>query len=101
MLGEHLDLTSDVPGSLPRGAGQGGAAAGGFVDSAEQVGAGQGRAGDSRKFVGVRFECCAIYTRVYVNRDGSAYEGRCPRCARGLRLEIGPGGTDSRFFSAY
>jgi hypothetical protein len=96
MLGEHLDLTSDVPSSRPSslstGAGQGGDL---------QASVRQGRAGDSRKFVGVRFECCAIYTRVYVNREGTAYEGRCPRCARAVRFEIGPGGTDSRFFSAY
>lgn len=92
MLGEHLDLTSDVASSPPRGAGQGGDL---------QASVGQSRAGDSRKFVGVRFECCAIYTRVYVNREGTAYEGRCPRCARAVRLEIGPGGSDARFFSAY
>jgi hypothetical protein len=54
-----------------------------------------------RRFVGIHFACCDIYTRVYVNRDETAYEGRCPRCARPVRLKIGPGGTSSRFFSAY
>lgn len=53
-----------------------------------------------RKFVGVHFTCCDVYTRVYINRDESAYEGRCPKCAKQVRLEIGPGGTDSRFFTA-
>jgi hypothetical protein len=53
-----------------------------------------------RRFVGVHFTCCDIYTRVYVNRDGTAYEGRCPKCAKKVRLEIGPGGTDARFFTA-
>jgi hypothetical protein len=53
-----------------------------------------------RKFVGVQFECCDVYTRVYLNRDETAYEGNCPKCAKRIRLQIGPGGTDSRFFTA-
>jgi hypothetical protein len=53
-----------------------------------------------RKFVGVHFTCCDVYTRVYVNRDHTAYEGNCPKCAKRVRLNIGPGGTDSRFFTA-
>lgn len=54
----------------------------------------------TRRFVGVQFTCCDVYTRVYINRDESAYEGNCPKCAKRIRLEIGPGGTDSRFFTA-
>jgi len=75
MVGERLDLTDDpTGGAKPPAAG--------------------------RRFVGVQFTCCDIYTRVYVNRDGTAYDGRCPKCAKKVRLEIGPGGTDARFFTA-
>lgn len=52
-------------------------------------------------FVGITFGCCGTYARVYRNREGTAYVGNCPRCARPVRLKIGPGGTDERFFTAY
>ena len=58
-----------------------------------------GRSG--KRFVGIRFACCDVYTRVYVNRAETAYEGCCPKCSRRVRLRIGPEGTDSRFFVAY
>ena len=53
-----------------------------------------------RQWVGIRFDCCDIYTRVYRNVEGTAYVGRCPQCLRGVRLRVGPDGTDSRFFVA-
>ena len=55
---------------------------------------------NERKFVGVQFKCCDVYTRIYINRDETAYEGNCPKCAKRVRLAIGPGGTNSRFFTA-
>jgi hypothetical protein len=76
MVGEHLDLSD---GGAPRAAG--GTSCG-------------------RRFVGVHFICCDVYTRVYINRDDTAYEGNCPKCAKRVRLRIGPGGTDARFFKA-
>ncbi|HBJ38511.1 MAG TPA: hypothetical protein DDZ51_27905, partial [Planctomycetaceae bacterium] len=54
----------------------------------------------ARPFVGVQFECCSIYARVYRNAAGTAYVGNCPRCAKKIELKIGPGGSDSRFFTA-
>ena len=77
MVGENLDLSSIPGGGEPRA-----------------------RQRKPRPFLGITFACCDVYTRVYVNRQETAYEGKCPRCARPVRLDIGPGGTDQRFFVA-
>jgi len=75
MPGENLDLSSEPPGPRNRE--------------------------PARRFVGIHFACCDVYSRVYVNRESTAYEGNCPKCSKRVRLRIGPGGTDSRFFTAY
>ena len=53
-----------------------------------------------RPWVGIHFDCCFVYTRIYRNASGTAYAGRCPRCMRKVSLRVGPGGTDARFFIA-
>ncbi len=78
MSGEFLDLSSDAEPQPDSRAGEG-----------------------ARPFIGVRFACCDVYTRIYVNSERSAYVGNCPRCSRRIQMKIGPGGTDSRFFTAY
>lgn len=78
MSGDHLDLSSDPQPQSSR--------------SAE---------GGARRYLGIQFACCGVYTRIYANRQGTAYEGRCPRCAKAVRIPIGEGGTDKRFFTAY
>ena len=56
---------------------------------------------ERRKFIGVKFNCCGIYVRIYANKEGTAYEGRCPKCFRPVKFKIGEGGTEHRFFEAY
>lgn len=53
-----------------------------------------------RNYIGIRFDCCNAYQRIYKNREGTHYVGRCPRCMRSLKLKIGGEGTDQRFFRA-
>jgi len=80
MNGRRLDLSSDPPISPPP----------------------QRPAPGARPFLGIHFACCDVYTRIYVNRDATAYEGRCPRCSQPVRIRIDPlAGTIARFFTAY
>ena len=58
------------------------------------------RGGAARPFLGVHFDCCQIYARIYRNHERTAYAGNCPRCSRPVRIIIGEGGTSDRFFNA-
>ena len=78
MAGENLDLSSD-----------------GFPYPV----ASEGRT--ARRFVGIHFACCDVYCRIYLAADQAAYRGNCPRCAKPVTIRVGPGGTNSRFFTAY
>jgi len=51
-------------------------------------------------FLGIMFECCNVYGRIYKNKEGTHYQGRCPKCMRLIKIRIGEGGTTNRFFHA-
>jgi phage FluMu protein Com len=55
---------------------------------------------ESRRFLGVQFTKCRAYGRLYLNPEGTAYVGRCPRCGQLVRVPIGEHGTTQRFFQA-
>jgi hypothetical protein len=54
----------------------------------------------ARPWLAIYWKCCRVYSRIYRDRRGHAYEGRCPSCARAVQVPIGPGGTSARFFEA-
>ena len=53
-----------------------------------------------KNFLGIYFECCNIYTRIYKNKTGDAYEGKCPKCFKKVFVPIGDKGSAERFFKA-
>ena len=76
MAGEHVDLSSESPRNVPVKA-------------------------HRKPFVGIRFNCCGVYSRIYLNAEKTAFIGHCPRCAKAVHLEISPTGSDQRIFNAY
>lgn len=80
MPGEHLDISSDGP---------------------EPPGESGDATNRQRRFVGIHFACCGVYSRIPLNRSETAYSGYCPRCLKRIEIKIGPGGTDARFFTAH
>jgi hypothetical protein len=52
----------------------------------------------NRPYLQLLFECCSVYQRVYRDREGAFYQGRCPRCLRQIRFNIRPDGTPARQF---
>lgn len=53
-----------------------------------------------RPFIGILFQCCHIYMRVYLNRAGTSYVGFCPKCSAKVQVKVVPGGSRARFWYA-
>jgi hypothetical protein len=69
----------------------------GFNSESADTGA---RAGAERPYVGILFECCGVYARVYRRPEQPLYVGRCPKCLRTVRLRVGREGINARLFRA-
>ncbi|MCA9310027.1 MAG: hypothetical protein KDA21_02415 [Phycisphaerales bacterium] len=68
------------------------------VPSPEGPEAGPGESPGDRRWLGILFNCCHVYGRIYRNRAGTEYVGRCPSCGHPVRAAIGPGGSRRRMF---
>lgn len=70
------------------------------VNEAKTDASDQGQHPSARPFLGIHFQCCRTYGRIYRNAQQTEYSGQCPRCHCRIRVPIGPGGSSSRFFNA-
>ena len=84
MVGENLDLTSEPDDG----------------DDSSRRRKSDASTGGGRPFLGVHFVCCDVYSRIYVSRELTAYQGHCPKCSRPLVVKISAEGSDARFFEA-
>ena len=51
----------------------------------------------ARPFVGIIYDCCDTYGRLYLNRTSTAFEGHCPRCYRKVTVAAAENGSEDRF----
>jgi len=54
-----------------------------------------------RPYLSILFACCQVYQRIYRDPKGQSYQGRCPRCLRVVRFQVGPQGTSARAFEVF
>lgn len=54
----------------------------------------------NRPYIGVYFECCGVYVRIYRAPGADRYSGRCPRCGATVTAQVGSNGTTQRIFHA-
>ncbi len=55
---------------------------------------------EQKPYIGVLFKCCKTYSRIYLNAQGTAFVGWCPKCASQLRVKVSPDGSTARFFES-
>lgn len=51
-----------------------------------------------RPFLGITFECCRVYWRIYLTKDRKRFAGHCPRCGTPVSVPVGPGGSKDQFY---
>jgi hypothetical protein len=57
---------------------------------------------EPKQFIGLLMKCCRTYIRAYLNANGDAFIGRCPRCGAMVRINVvEEGGSPSRIFEAW
>jgi hypothetical protein len=78
MSQHHFDASSDPPDPQDRSPGR-----------------------SKRPFLGVQFQCCGVYARIYLNANETAFAGYCPRCGRRIEFQVAPTGSCARFFTVY
>jgi hypothetical protein len=55
---------------------------------------------ETRPHLGIHFKCCNVYSRIYLNKKGTAFVGWCPKCSAKLEVKVSPTGSTNKFFTA-
>jgi len=55
---------------------------------------------EERPWIGIRWMCCNVYSRVTRHKDVKMYAGRCPKCLKSINIRVAPGGSSCRMFIA-
>ena len=53
-----------------------------------------------RVWLGIYYECCLAYSRVYRRRNELSYRGRCPKCGARVSIRVGPQGIAAKMLVA-
>lgn len=53
-----------------------------------------------KPFLGMYFKCCRVYSRLYLNKQQTAFVGWCPKCAAKAEVKISAEGSSEKFFIA-
>ncbi|HWL93242.1 MAG TPA: hypothetical protein VNT79_06880 [Phycisphaerae bacterium] len=61
---------------------------------------GQEESNRSRPWLGVLFDCCGVYVRIYRDPAIDVYNGRCPRCGTPITVKVSPDGENTSFVRA-
>lgn len=54
----------------------------------------------NRCWIGIHFECCCVYTRLYRAAGADRYVGRCPKCRTPVTVRVSPDGVSTSFIRA-
>ncbi len=49
--------------------------------------------------MGIKWDCCKVYSRVYLNVKNIAYVGWCPKCGKRVQMNVCRSGSKKRFFN--
>jgi hypothetical protein len=72
-----------------------------IVSAADSNDEGRGGGAESdRPWIGIHFECCGVYSRVYRRPEEPQYVGKCPSCGRALRVLVRADGVKAKIFRA-
>ena len=53
-----------------------------------------------RPHINILFRCCNVYVRIYLNAQGTAFSGHCPRCCAPARIVVDSEGDAADFWVA-